>query len=518
MTFTLVDVAGANFRTDEESDKLNSEFMRRLGVKARLIPARLAIARSLASPGQPDLLSDGLNFGKSIKGDTLFGTGASLSTWLALIVQKQGGGVADLKHLVNLVAAHWRRGLTLLDAEWAHADQSEVQLIKRLVEVAGLPVDAAAAVRNGGKIDGSLLSSAIRVLVGEVSKNATTGEEMTWAMNGPGSSPHAAIMGGVGSGKTRTAVAMLKSIRQNGSVPFLAFDFKGDLSTDAEGNGYHLEEVFGATVLQPPKQVIPLNVLTVAEKDTNRYAIAQAALRFRESFSNLKGTKLGDRQKSAITDALERSLQAHDPCELIHVQRSLRDVYVDREMSEDGAISMMEELCRFPLFEPIMDPAQFFSKSWIISLPQSVPEAAKSIIVNLMLDSLDAYLNTLNDAPTIEGCRAIRILCVIDEAHRILGTRLPALANLIRMSRSKGGAIMLISQSPDDFANEEEEFLAEMGLVAAFASNARPAAVSRIFGKGANLTKLSTGQCWVKMRGDSVAHRVIAWEGVKLKF
>ena len=52
MPFTLVDVAGANFRTDEESDERNSVFMRRLGVKSRYIPARLALAR--ASPDQSE--------------------------------------------------------------------------------------------------------------------------------------------------------------------------------------------------------------------------------------------------------------------------------------------------------------------------------------------------------------------------------------------------------------------------------------------------------------------------------
>ena len=88
MSLTLVDVAGHNFRTDEDSDKLNQAFMGRLGVKARLVPARLAIARSLATQGQPPSLPEGVDLGKSIKGDTLFGTGSDLSTWLALIVQK----------------------------------------------------------------------------------------------------------------------------------------------------------------------------------------------------------------------------------------------------------------------------------------------------------------------------------------------------------------------------------------------------------------------------------------------
>jgi DNA sulfur modification protein DndE len=99
----------------------------------------------------------------------------------------------------------------------------------------------------------------------------------------------------------------------------------------------------------------------------------------------------------------------------------------------------------------------------------------------------------------------------VDEAHQILGAKLPSLANLIRMSRSKGGAIMLISQSPDDFSGEDDEFLSEMGLVAAFATNAPPKNATRILGKGANLSALQTGQCYAKKRGDQAAKRIKAW-------
>jgi hypothetical protein len=48
MTVALIDVIGANFRTDEGKDALNRKFMERLNMKARYAPARLAIACSVA--------------------------------------------------------------------------------------------------------------------------------------------------------------------------------------------------------------------------------------------------------------------------------------------------------------------------------------------------------------------------------------------------------------------------------------------------------------------------------------
>ncbi|WP_246685065.1 DUF87 domain-containing protein [Methylobacterium sp. WL69] len=332
-----------------------------------------------------------------------------------------------------------------------------------------------------------------------------------WVINGSGGSPHSAIMGGVGSGKTRTAVAMLKAIRSRAAVPFLAFDFKGDLGTDGEGKGYGLDKVFGATVIQPPRAAIPLNVLAL--KSSDDITITESAVRFRESFARLKGSTLEAKQKSALTDAVETALRANEPCELYHVRDMLRQVYAQRNMTEDGASAALEDICRFPLFAPTLSPAEFFSQSWIIRLPQEVPEVSRGIIVNLMLDALDNYLNSLPDAPMEDGQhRSLRSLCVIDEAHRILGSKLPSLSSLIRMSRSKGGAVMLISQSPDDFSGEKDEFLSEMGLVGAFGSNAKPNAVNRIFGKGVALSKLPTGQCVIKLRGEEGSRKVVSWQ------
>ena len=69
---------------------------------------------------------------------------------------------------------------------------------------------------------------------------------------------------------------------------------------------------------------------------------------------------------------------------------------------------------------------------------------------------------------------------------------------------------MLKSQSPNDFEREEDDFLAEMGLVVAFSTNADPKAVGRIIGPMANLTALEPGQAWAKLREPDARH-IRAW-------
>lgn len=512
MNISMIKLHTVGFPPDKETDALNNEFMKRLGMPHRYQPARLAIARSLAIHTLPP--NAGAKTTRVIKGDTLFGTGENLSTWVALVVEHACNEEIDKNRLTELVSAHWRRGIKLLDSEWQRSDDDMTKFVRRLVDAAEIPHNLPSA--DGGRLIGmetggigGLSNGQITVPVGEISEEIATKEKVQWNLNGAGGSPHSAIMGGVGSGKTRTAVAMLSNIHaQAPDVPLIAFDFKGDLS--GGDNTYKLDQLFDARVASPPREAVPLDVLALYA--TDQVGVANAASRFRDAFSNLKGSRLGDRQRAAVYEAAERAL-AESPCELQTVLHHLTEVYEERGMKDDGATSAMNELCRFALFKPELDPVAFFRQSWIINLPQDMPADNRVIVVNLVLNALDSYLNSLADTEVdADGARALRALCMVDEAHQILKGKLPSLSNLIRMSRSKGGAIMLISQSPDDFSGEDDEFLSEMGLVAAFGTNASPKNVKRIFGGNANLASLRNFQCFVKLRGDQTSKKVQAWQ------
>jgi DNA sulfur modification protein DndE len=271
-----------------------------------------------------------------------------------------------------------------------------------------------------------------------------------------------------------------------------------------------LDRAFGARVLNPPQQPIPLDVLAIGDRSPT--GITLAAQRLRDSLSTLKGGGFGAIQRDLLSDAAEQALKNHVPCKLSDIRDALIGVYSDRGKKEDGAISTLRDLSRFVLFEPEFSPAQFFERSWIIRLTADLPDLVKVSIMTLVTDALDRFLNAQNDAPTDDnGNRALRVIAMIDEANRILGSKLPGLSGLIRLSRSKGGSIILISQSPDDFSGVDDEFLDQMGLVVAFRTNADPGAVRRILGANANLAALERGQAWTKMGGEAAARRVLTW-------
>lgn len=339
-------------------------------------------------------------------------------------------------------------------------------------------------------------------------QDAQTGEQVQFPLNAAGGSPHMAIMGGAGSGKTRTAVHMLRELRQFGDIPLLAFDFKGDLS-DALG------EAFGADIVHPPRVPVPLDVLRL--NSTDETSLREAAGRMRESIARVKSSRIGGVQADALREAVLTTLRLGTrgrPVSITDVSRALELEYQQRQRKPDELSSTLNELTQFQLFEPSLSPAEFFAKSWIIKLPQDGTAEVRRLIINLTLDALDRWLNSQPDAPTVSGRRALRHITMLDEAHVILSTKLPALANLVRMSRSKGGVIMLVSQSPDDFDGDEEGYLDNMGLTAAFSTQARPGPTKAIFGSGISLVDLPVGHAACRIRIDAKTRRVIAWRPV----
>ena len=381
------------------------------------------------------------------------------------------------------------------------------RFVARLAELANYPNRIGSDNGATPAAPAPTVTGEVRLSIGEVARDVITDENVEFALNSAGGSPHMAIMGGVGSGKTRTAVHILKAMRHFGSIPLLAFDFKGDL---AEG----LSAAYTADVLRPPEGSIPLDVLHVGSNDDT--AIKTAAARIRDSIASVKSRRPSGVQSEALREAVTATLRTGamgGTITLADVARALAIEYEERGRGPDELTSTLNELTQFNLFVPDRSPADFFSKSWIILLPQDSSEEMRRLIINLTLNALDRWLNALPDAPTDDaGTRALRHVTLLDEAHVILKTRLPALANLVRMSRSKGGVALLASQSPDDFEGAEDGYLDNMGMTLAFNTQAKPGPTRRIFGSGYSLTGLNVGEALCRIRSEAKTRKIVSWE------
>ena len=508
MVVGVPDLATSTFRTTRVADEICADLTTKLGWKHRYVAARLAVGRSLSLPEKPPELKDEDSDDMAIplRGMQLFGEDTHAAAWLALITQHSGEGAMTKRILQGLVTRHWHRGAFLLRQDWDDSGRQMEGLVARLAELACFAGDgdqrddispASAAPSYAGEV---------RLPVGEIARDLKSDEHVMFSVNGAGGSPHMAIMGGVGSGKTRTAVYMLRTLRRHCELPLLAFDFKGDL-TDSFTRG------LGATVITPPAMAIPLDVLYVPSRDD--ISIKTAAARIRDSIAAVKARKPSGIQSEALREAVASVLECSSPdapASLPDVALALELEYEDRGRKSDELTATLNELTQFALFKPDFSPAAFFARSWIIQLPQDGSAEMRRLIINLTLDALDRWINSQPDAPTDDqGTRDLRHLTMLDEAHVILSTNLPALGNLVRMSRSKGGSLMLISQSPDDFVGTEDGYLDNMGMTLAFNTQAKPGPTKRIFGNTVSLASLQVGQALCRIRSEARTQKIICW-------
>ncbi len=508
-SLSLSELNTTSFRTARDADQQCDRLKTALGYKVNYLVARLAIARSLAltKPLPTDAKDiDDDDGGRTIRGQQLFGEGPEAAAWVALIVQRAGDADLSKRDIQALVSAHWRRGARLLTDDWEVAGSDLSRFVQRLAAAAGLPETTAVVRSVGGthRGDGAAFDGPVTVPVGEVATDADMGESVAFPLNAPGGSPHMALMGGAGSGKTRTAARMLRAVHAEVPLPLLAFDFKGDLTS-----GYGLHEAFGARVVAPPRSALPLDVLAVGDRDD--VTLKEAAARFRDSFARIKRSGLGGQQSDLLREAALAVLKAKQTATIADVRDAVKREYDRLRRKPDEMLATLNELTSFTLFEPRMSPAEFFTSSWIVSLPPATPETVRRLVVNLTLDALDRWLNSLSEAPIVAGHRSLRHLCMIDEAHQILETKLPALGNLVRMSRSKGGVVMLVSQSPNDFAGEDDDFLDNVGLTVAFNTQAQAGPTKRIFGQAQPLSSLAPGEALCRVRLEARTRRIQAW-------
>lgn len=497
---SLDQFATASYRASAAADVVAKALKDALGFGAFNIPARLAIARSLSVAELPALPDDEL--GRAIKGDTLFGANIELATWVSLFIEYYNRNPASLAEFQGWVKAHWTRGLFLLSETLEQAGQDASRFWRIIAETCLPKSEGGTSDVGAGRLVSDLPpSGVVSVRLGE---DARTGEPVEWRVNAKGSAPHSALMGASGTGKTTTAISILKDIREATGVPMVVFDLKADLTQPDKG----LDRILEARVVSPRTEAIPLDVLHLTNRSRNE--ITLAAQKLRDMLGALKGPGFGAVQKNLFVEAAERALNAHTPCTLDHVRDALSTLYQEQGRSPDGATNTMDELCRLKLFDPKLSPPEFFRQSWIIQLPDALSQSVRVSVVTLVAEALNRHLSEFGDAPVdADGNRALRVVLVIDKAHHVLETHVRAIGNLLRVSRSRGGAVMLISQRPDDFDAADADFLADMGLILSFQTNAEARSVERLFAKGANVAKLGRGEAWVKIGGE--ARRVVVW-------
>ncbi|MEO6563886.1 MAG: DUF87 domain-containing protein [Nitrosospira sp.] len=460
----------AGFQATAEADK-HTEFLRsNLGLSAKNRVARLAIGRSLSEITYPSGNLSGT--GKLIKGDVLFGV-EELPLWVGLLFTHlrriDSRAELTLATLQDVVKRHWSRGIMLLIEDWDESEEDYNRFIDILVRRRAELPETGSSSSEASDLGGDNWPASARppaAILIDLGKVVNSQESFLWRVNGVGYSPHVAVMGQAGSGKTRTMLKLLTQVHKQSGAPVILLDLgKGDLANQIE-----FIQSIGARVLRVPEEPIPLDMFHGS--DESELTASDAIMGFRDSFMKVMQSKAGAVQQETMKDALRPLFSQRKNVSLEDISLALRDFYDDRNLRTDSVISTISDLTERTIFLPEMSPSSFFSQSWIITFAHA-HDTQKNLAAYLLLDALNTFLKRAPEAPQdSQGHRAIRTILAVDEARHLLASRHKALSDNIRLHRSKGLMVALASQSPDDYDGAGDDHLENIGLPICFKTNA----------------------------------------------
>jgi DNA helicase HerA-like ATPase len=278
--------------------------------------------------------------------------------------------------------------------------------------------------------------------------------------------PHFAIIGGSGAGKTYFLKHLLQEIRKSShyETHFVIFDYKdGDIANDK-----NFVEKTKATVLNISQTPLPLNVFAGAqqsEQDQKR-----RAERIVEIVKNVEAN-IGKVQEENLYQAIINAYQNANPYPDFD---AIREELLHFNSKPDSLTSVLRPLIEQNYFAR---NTQDIYQSWtnrttIIDIHEI---ERKDLVCFFVLNQIYQELKQLGHSAvnSVTKARKLRIVAVIDEAHYLLqnAKRSKILMDMIREVRSMGGAVILASQSPDDYDQTGFDFLEQIQFPIVLRSN-----------------------------------------------
>jgi len=495
------------FKTSKDTKEILSKLRRSTAIRPNLW-ARAALGYSLSLESDPPDSSSYDSEGSEFPENVFWGDDKDI--FLALIRQKLRTPILPDK-LGPLVKAHVERGVGNFYKEFQRLNRRGDELILQLLRQSTFTFSDSSTGPTSASISSTSGSLGVNLTIGV---DHTTQEDVIHVLNNPGSTPHLAIMGRNGTGKTRTGLEFLRQLHNNAPsiLPFLIFDYaKGDIAENIE-----FARDVNANIISVPKMTIPIAPLGMPVKD--KFDIQIACRRFRDTISSV--VRLGPIQKQRCLEIMKEVFETfdEDPPDLNDLKKIAEDAYTANEWKADSLLAAINELTEFPMFRPGSEGVKhdILNQSHIIDIHR-LPEDLRKLSVFLMLDYLYAEIMNMPDAPLDkDGNRQMRLLIVIDEAHHYLPCKQPTLENMIREVRSKGVGLWLFSQSPDDFDQQRYNFAREMGLSLTYSCVLeKPKMLESLLGGKIDpkrLSQLATGVALTRLIGSDSPCEVQAWK------
>lgn len=451
--------------------------------------SRLAIMRSLSETSPPPRVS-GERSGKELRGETLFRSSQdpAFLPWCAAMIAEHGGeAFEDDDRAFDLVIDHWHRGLTLLNGDLEKENRDFNALLMALARRAA---DTGRGESAEGTPSTPVVGGSVRPLTVPIGKVGAESTPFTITLNDTRrySNSHMAISGMSGSGKTQLAMQILATLAK-AAGPDTGIIFIDYAKGDVAGNTKFASRL-GAEVINLPGDILPIGPFHLPEYSDD--AIRLAAEEKREVYSSLF-PGIGAKQEGRLVQALRASYTSlhgdREPApDLAYVQHMLTQIYESEGLQPDSLSELLRRLNAYKLFwtrdggTPVVSPLHL--KRWLVDVHEL--GGLKEVAAFTLIEQLYREMRKLPDSAVDDstGMRHIRCVLAIDEAQYYLRAKNRFLQGIIREGRSKGFMVMLMCQSPDDFAQSDFDYTEQLQFTYMLQCKTEPKAVARLLGVG----------------------------------
>lgn len=287
-----------------------------------------------------------------------------------------------------------------------------------------------------------------------------------------------AIAGMVGSGKTELVKDLLYqiSVQTKNELKFIFFDYKGEGNPDRLRSFFELTGSKMVDLRKIPFDLNPLSFINLQDERARTFNIKSFV-----DFVCTIATQLGANQKhilqTIITDCFDQqnNLQSLMPENYANIHPTLNTVLEtldtynqDNQRSPDTLDAIISELA-MSIFQtqPNAQGKKIYEQSLYINLPLELSDTLRQLCVFLTLKYLLAEFSSTNDTePTKDRVKPLRYVIVIDEAHVYLKNKnaSKALEDILRVLRSKGVVIIMLTQGVEDYKTKNFDFASQIKI------------------------------------------------------
>ena len=446
-----------SIKTNKQNQTVVSNLTKKFNFVNDAVIARIAIAYSLQKLVKFNLYEDLDNSGKEYKGYTIFNNDTEY-LYRALFDQYYGKLATD-DEWVKLVKFHLDDGLSKLnDIIYTQSKNHTDVLIASINE--GLQL------LDTKDVSTPVESQNINACHNEILLQLGTlenGEKLSVIINNEqeNSNQHIAIAGTTGAGKTEFVKDLLWQIhnQSNGKLKFIFFDPKGEGKSDNLKPFLENTQCSFVDVSKGELDFNPLSHIDLVDEHKQRIEIQN----FRDNVASINNT--GPTQKKNLSTVLHkifvdaRKDGNHPTIEIL--TKKLNFFYEEQGIKPDSLIAIFDDIAGW--FSKKSNKNIYASNQYI-NLPANMPSSASQTIVFLILNYLNNIFMSCNDTSSNNGVKSMRYVIVIDEAHVYLKNKKAAeiLERLLRLVRSKGVIVILMTQGIEDYKNKYFDFTSQM--------------------------------------------------------